>query len=152
MLRKLTGAEKDKVYPSNNNKEETAEQMANFYTNKIINIRHNIMDENSNVSVETNSMCKIKPVFTEFTPIKHEDLKRILSSMKNKTSREDPIPTAAVRQSFDLLSFILVHIINLAISQGTFPNELKRALITPIIKNETKDPEYPAYPSSGVQV
>ena len=121
LLRKLTGAEKDKVYPSNNNKEVTAEQMANFYTNKIINIRKNIMDENNNVSVETNSVCNIEPVFTEFTPINHEDLKRILSSMKNKTSREDPIPTSAVRQSFDLLSFILVHIINLAISQGTFP-------------------------------
>jgi hypothetical protein len=41
----------------------------------------------------------------------------------------------------DLLSPILLHIINSSLKQNLFPDELKKALITPIIKNEVKNPD-----------
>ena len=59
--------------------------------------------------------------------------------MKNKSSRAAPISTAVVQQNIDLLAPILLHIINLSLTNNLFPEELKNLLITPIIKNETKN-------------
>ena len=65
-------------------------------------------------------------------------MKEILSSMQNKTSKLDPIPTSVIKQSADLLQHILMHIINSSLQQTYFPNELKNAIVTPVIKDESK--------------
>ena len=120
---------------------EIAEDMATYYTSKISKIREKITNEIGHRAEVPTSSRKDLHKFTKFSPISREELQRTLSSMNNKTSRTDPIPTSTIRQSLYLLAPILLQIINLSISQNIFPDDLKNALITPILKSETKDPD-----------
>ena len=40
----------------------------------------------------------------------------------------------------DVFVHVLTHLLNLSLSTGVFPNVLKQALINPIIKKQTLDP------------
>ena len=122
--------------------ENVANEMAKFYTDKITKIRQNLGKESCHIDAVQNfsSDTKIMPL-TSFTKITPEDLKNILKLMKSKTSTADPIPTWVVKEAKSLLEPIFLHIINLSLSQNSFPDALKVARITPILKNETKDVE-----------
>ena len=53
----------------------------------------------------------------------------------------DPIPTTVIKKCIDHLLPILVHIINASIINSVFPNDFKKAIVTPIIKDATKSSE-----------
>ena len=147
VLKKLTGTVKEKIIPTSKSKVDTAEDMAVFYTKKISKIRQVITNELQNGQESYKTILPITGArldensFNMFSMININELKKILSEMKNKSSRADPISTSIVQGSIDLLAPILLHIINSALKQQCFPEELKKALITPIIKNEMKNPE-----------
>ena len=141
VLKRLTGTRKAKTLPTSKNK-DVAEEMASFYTKKISNIRDAIMTEQYHDDTEPVTLASPDAnKFTMFQPIDRNELKQIMFSMKSKTSRADPVETSVVKQSFDILAPVLLHIINSCISQNCFPDSLKKALITPIIKDETKNCE-----------
>jgi hypothetical protein len=147
VLKKLTGTGNEKIVPTFKSKVDIAEDMAVFYTNKIDRIRHGIVNElphgqeSDNIPVTVNSSYSDVNDFQIFSTINVDELKKIVSAMKNKTSRADPISTSIVRQSIDLLAPILLHIINSSLTKNVFPEQLKTALITPIIKDEAKNPD-----------
>ena len=116
--------------------------MANFYTNKIEKIREAIISTRTVDEMESSESSQSRSYkFEMFKTIDHGELKQIISEMKSKTSRNDPIGSALVKQSFDLLAPVLLRIINSCIENNVFPDELKKAIITPVIKDETKDPD-----------
>ena len=49
-----------------------------------------------------------------------------------------PMPTTIVKKNLHLLIPVFYHIVNQSLAQGFFPDELKLALVTPIIKDESK--------------
>ena len=49
--------------------------------------------------------------------------------------RLDPCPTFIVKECKDILAPIIMEIINLSLSEGTFPGRFKQALVTPLLKN-----------------
>ena len=57
----------------------------------------------------------------------------------NKQCRLDPIPTRFVKSNAELLAPIIGMIVNRSLSSGIFPDELKKALVTPIIKKPSLD-------------
>ena len=59
--------------------------------------------------------------------------------MKNKTSSLDIFPTTIIKQCYPVLSNFLLAIINSSFSSSTFPDSLKHGVVTPIIKDKTKD-------------
>ena len=113
--------------------------MAKFYTNKIVKIREYI--EATRCDGESESALPSQPIthrLTAFRPINLDELKQIISGMKSNTSRADPIETSVVKQNLDTLAPILLKIINSCLVQSIFPSQLKKAIITPVIKDETK--------------
>ena len=147
VLGNLTGNTKSKSLP---NKEEggkaVAEMMSDFYIDKINNIRkqidvHNIQERKSELHKCDDTNLPEKNHFTTFSQITYSDLKEIMLGAKSKTCKLDPIPTTIVKQSFHLLYPILLRIINFSLQNNIFPDLLKNALVTPVIKSESKDPE-----------
>ena len=59
--------------------------------------------------------------------------------MPSKTCDLDPLPTSILKKCIDLLLPAIHHIVNLSLSQGYFPDVLKKACVTPLIKNENLD-------------
>ena len=142
LVKQLTGTKKEKILPTSRSKHIIAEEMANFYTNKIEKIREAIISTRTVDEMESSESSQSRSYkFEMFKTIDHDELKQIISEMKSKTSRNDPIGSALVKQSFDLLAPVLLRIINSCIENNVFPDELKKAIITPVIKDETKDPD-----------
>ena len=121
--------------------ENAANELADFFLSKVENIRNCIpvkttakVDDDQKVVSSIN-----KKEFTKFDLVTHEVLKVAMSAMKNKTCSLDPAPTNIVKECFSTLSPMLLEMINSSFDTARFPESLKRAVITPIVKDPNKD-------------
>ena len=72
---------------------------------------------------------------TKFAPVTPMELSSITNSFKDgKAPGEDNIPISVIKKSIDVISDPLLSLINLSLSSGIFPDKLKIAKITPILK------------------
>ena len=79
---------------------------------------------------------------TEFTPISKTDLTEIIKSASNASCESDPVPTKLIKTILlDTLLPVICKIINLSLSSGNFPDLYKNALVTPLLKKISLDPE-----------
>ena len=138
VLRKITGSTAEKFIPTNDENSVTCEKMADFYVKKISDIRNEMINDgdfNMNRPV-----CK-GGFLNKFNTIDSNQLRKIIISTKNKTCQSDPIPTKFVKKSLNHLIPIFLHIINSSIQEKIFPDLLKNAILTPIIKDPSKSHE-----------
>jgi hypothetical protein len=70
-----------------------------------------------------------------------DELKSICSSLSKKTCSLDPAPTKIIMENFDILSPTILQIVNKTILESTFPDSLKHAVVTPILKQPALNPE-----------
>ena len=70
-----------------------------------------------------------------------EEVIKIIANLSNKTSLLDPIPTRLLKRCADTLSPIIMSIINNSFRVGIFPQILRQAVISPLIKKPTLDPD-----------
>ena len=59
--------------------------------------------------------------------------------MPSRTCDLDPLPTRILKKCFELLLPAIHRIVNLSLSLHYFPDVLKKAFVTPLIKNENLD-------------
>ena len=76
--------------------------------------------------------------FLDFTPVTLPEIKTILSQMNITTCPLDPFPTSVLIDS-DVWLHWLVHIVNMPLSTGIFPEPLKTAIVKPLLKKSTLD-------------
>ena len=146
VLGNLTGNIKSRCVPNKEEGKAVAEKMSDFYIDKIDKIRkqidiHNTQERTPELHIVEDKVLPKEHHFTTFTQITYRDLKEIMQNTKDKTCKLDPIPTTIVKKSFHLLHPILLQIINFSLQNNVFPDLLKNALVTPVIKSESKDPE-----------
>ena len=67
-------------------------------------------------------------------PVTHEECLKIIKSLKNSKSGVDCIPVRLFKAISPYIVNPLTYIINQALSEGTFPDHLKIARVTPILK------------------
>ena len=68
----------------------------------------------------------------------------ILDYIKKAASKScllDPIPTWFIKQNPDMFAPIITRMVNASLSTGVFPESLKHAIIMPIIKKPSLNPE-----------
>ena len=70
-----------------------------------------------------------------FTKVSEGDIRNIIHSSPTKSCALDPIPTWLLKKCGDELIPVLTLIVNTSMSCTEFPRELKRAILTPLIKN-----------------
>ena len=115
------------------------EEFADFFHNKIMNIRLDI----------TQSMPK-NCITTPHPPPSHEMntfslpslglLRKTVSKLKNSTCPLDPIPTKFFKDNFECMEDDVLALISSSLTSGTFPQEFKTALIKPLLKKNNLDP------------
>ena len=137
-LNKLIGNVKERTIPAKDDDYITAEKMSEFYVSKINKIRSGINSINSSSLPEELVTPNDLDCF-QFSPINLQELEKIILSMNNKSCIADPVPTTIVKQNLKTLLPVLQFLINSCIIENIFPNELKCASITPILKDPSKD-------------
>ena len=70
-----------------------------------------------------------------FLPCFREEVLTIIANLKHCAIGWDSIPTSLIQDNKACVSTCLTHIINLSLSQGIFPAELKIAILVPIFKS-----------------
>ena len=77
--------------------------------------------------------------FRNFQPLTLSGMKAIINSMPSKTCELDPFPTSLMKQCSDVLIPAILHIINLFLINGIFPEVFKQACVIPLLKSEVLD-------------
>ena len=137
-LGRLQGTTKEKKLPNFGSEKVVANALADFYVDKISNIRKRLQSYKQ--AITPSSIRKSTRVcLDKFSKVSLIETQAILKSLKKKTSSQDPIPTSLVNLCFNKIAPIFMHIINQVIETSLFPKSLKHAFITPIIKDNSKD-------------
>ena len=73
-----------------------------------------------------------------FSPINAQDISSIILSLKNKGAGINSCPINVIKRLTNIISPLLASILNKSLMQGSFPNSLKIARVTPIHKGGDK--------------
>ena len=75
----------------------------------------------------------------DFDIASDNEIRQIVCSSANKSCSLDLIPTWFLKSTIDSFLPIITHIVNTSISTGIFPDSLKHAIVTPILKKPSAD-------------
>ena len=116
--------------------------MAQFYKDKIDNIRSVISKNSSSTQYIVGSAQICQTSFLSFDTISFDALSEIVKNdLNNKNCISDPFPTANIKKHLDYFSPILLNIVNASLNSGVFPQDLKHASVSPILKSKNIDTE-----------
>ncbi|XP_072019111.1 uncharacterized protein [Amphiura filiformis] len=117
------------------------DKFALSFKGKIVNIR-NELDATSGIGDLTAFGFHDVPVNCElssFASADHDEISEIIVRAPNKTCSLDSMPTWLLKTYVhDMVQFVS-HIVNTSISTGVFPDSLRRAIFTPILKKSNLD-------------
>ena len=77
---------------------------------------------------------KEPPTFNSFQVVTESKVLKFIKEAPSKTCSLDPCPTHIVKQCIDILLPSLTKLVNLSLKNGIFPNPLKQAIVTPLLK------------------
>ena len=113
------------------NKHAIAEGFNSFF----INIGPTLADkiDSVNISPTLNLNKNVNSMFAEHVEI--NEVETIIHSLKQSSAGWDFISSKAIKASYHPILTPLTHVMNLSITKGIFPNELKIARVIPIFKS-----------------
>ncbi|KAM3870716.1 uncharacterized protein ACN63O_004795 [Diretmus argenteus] len=79
--------------------------------------------------------------FCHFSVITQQEIEDIVKTMKSSTCALDPLPTVLVKSNLFTISPLITKVINHSLQVGHVPSALKTAVIRPLLKKTTLDPE-----------
>lgn len=106
-----------------------AEQFNIYFIDSIKNIIDTI-DAGININLNETAATRL----TEFRLINLHDLGKIINNLDGKCSVNEVMNGKFLKETFGVIGHILLHLINTSLQTGTFPNNLKTSIITPIQK------------------
>ena len=115
-----------------------------IFVAKVQKIRSEVNKLGDNCSDKDSYFCNINDeqseesscmyVFDQFKQVSEEDLLKVVSKCPNKSCGLDVFPTWLLKQHVSVLSPALVRIVNMSLSSGIFPEDLRHAIVTPVLK------------------
>ena len=114
----------------------SADDFAKFFVDKVAKIRASTAAAAAPVIIPRD----VLPL-TEFEPTSVHEIIKLLSTLPAKSCSLDPIPTWLLKRISATICPILCHLCNLSFQRGSFPSQLKHALVTPRLKKPALDPD-----------
>ena len=142
----LMGREKPKALPTSSSNLVLAGTLNNFFISKITNIHEDLNSlKSTTADMSFQNLYSIlkscASPLDSFAEASVEEVAKIICESSRATCLLDPMPTALVKETFLQLAPFITHIVNLALSSGTFPSKLKSAIVHPLIKKPNLDCE-----------
>ena len=128
------------AFPIGSSDHETAENLKDFFNNKVNKIYQEIESENITSKIN-NQVDDFKPTsnLSMFKHVTENEVAVVLKSMPNKTCCLDPIPLWLLKACMPELIGIIAFIVNRSLSSGFFPTDLKSATVIPTLKKPNLD-------------
>ena len=127
---------KSKFLPDYDSDNALAEAFSNHFITKVECLRTRGSVNNYNLNAVSHEGGQ---QFNEFSPVSSSDIKHIVKRAKKTYCILDPLDTSKLYEVFLHLSDVIATIVNAAFLEGTFPDELKLAIVTPLIKSTYLD-------------
>ena len=133
----------DPVLPSTGSKESLPNDFNGYFVDKIVKIRdcltleiqkQKATDLLGEVSVDE-SVSKLE----DFSPASCEEIHKIITSASSASCALDAIPTPLLKSCMDVVLQPITDIVNLSLKQACVPQEMKKAVVIPLIKKITLD-------------
>ena len=144
---KLLNKGKSTALPEHDNLKTLVNEFSDFFQGKIETIRSSLTDLQ-----ETAEPLTCPPVSDLFPPSKiqidsfklatQDEILKIIKSSSKASCSLDPVPTRLLTEHFlpELLP-VITDIVNMSLSSGKFPDSLKLALVKPLLKKLSLNPE-----------
>ena len=126
--------------PSHNSLDELVNKFADFLVTKISEIRKQVIN-NSTSNTCTDEKIFSPELLADSYPASENEIKKLIKESPSKSCSLDPIPTWLIKKCIDYLVPIITVVINLSLSSGNMPSNLKQAILIPLIKKACLDPE-----------
>jgi hypothetical protein len=112
-------------------------EIANSFNNYYVNIAENILSTSpvSNTTVDSINTTKYNSNSMFLTPTMETEVTDIIKGLNNKKSTGiDDISEYVIKKCHSKIITVLTHIINLSLSTGNFPDQLKITKVKPLYK------------------
>lgn len=137
----------DKILSNNRNNNQSNEFSANdfvtFFVNKINDIRGMTVEDTRNpIQMDyVHNVALPDPIvyFSDFQACTSDELRKIVCESPSSSCSLDLIPTYIFKKFIDLFLPFLTFFVNQCLLTGSFPNHLKHAIITPLLKKSNLD-------------
>ena len=117
--------------PAHDDDTALANEFIKFFDDKITTLKKKFTHSNTRY----HDKCVFQGTkFTEFKPVTEPDIRKLINAMPNKHCRLDPLPTWLTKECTEEFLPITTEIINASLTIGTMPNELKHAIVKPLLK------------------
>ena len=128
--------------PSHSSAADLAERFANFFSDKIVQIINELVTSDIDIDdLDTSIPSAPQSLLTAFEPSTEEEISKLLSQSANKSCPLDPCPTWIIKECQQELLPVITEIVNLSLSTSIMPEDLKEALLNPLIKKMTLNAE-----------
>ena len=135
----LLGRKKEQLFPPGFNNQELADTFNRFFITKISNIRTDLLGQDTQTSIAQPVNHLISNALVKFQPLSCDDVSKIILSSPAKTCDADPIPTGLLKSVLPAIIHLLTKLVNQSLQTGEFLDELKQALVTPLLKKPSPD-------------
>ena len=122
--------------PSHTSAVELASAFLDFFNDKISKLCLSLPNSSQFQSPHI-PLVVSPPTLSVFTPATNEEVRRLILSSSNATCSLDVIPTHLLKSCIDCLVSPITTLINLSLSEGKFPDQLKAATVTPLLKKHS---------------
>ncbi len=136
ILNGLLQPNSQKPLPTSTCPKELADQFAQFFVQKVEKIRSSLDSENSSSKIPQLNRRKTKACLSQFKEVTTDCVRKIINKCPPKSCPLDTIPTSLLKDP-NILSCLLPLItllVNSSFKDGVFPDDLKLALIIPLLK------------------
>ena len=132
----------EKHYPSADNDQQLANDFADFFTVKIERIRGELTLRKSGL---VHSPGLAKPAclsrLSELDLVTDDDVLKLIRGSTIKACKLDPLPATIMRSCYWALVPVFKTVINLSLSTGSMPEDLKIVSLRPLLKKPNADCE-----------
>ncbi len=133
VINKAIHRKQDNPMPQGKTNQELADEFADFFTDKIANIRTKIEQDPLSNTPQVEQK-RYKTELRNFNLLTEENVRKLLMKSSNKHCELDPIPTTLLKLCIEDLLPLITKIINLSLTLGDMPHILKDAIIKPLLK------------------
>ena len=142
MVHKLIDSKKEPEFPASSSTQQLANDFNNYFIEKVQSIRDEFLEDD--MSVSTPHDGRAVPPFSKFTVLSPKIMMSFIQKSNSKSCELDPFPTSILKQCLtdDITLCFITTVVNKSLSEGVFPDELKVACVTPILKKQGLEPAF----------
>ena len=120
---------------------DLANELCEFFTAKVDKVRNKVDNicSTSDANVIHDCRQKVDGCMSTFKSVNVEDLTKIIMKSPSKSCLLDPLPTWLLKKHLPSIMPVLCHIVNVSLETGQFPSELRKAIISPVLKKPSLD-------------